>query len=219
MPGGRSVNGGRTVRRLVLAFLLATSAGTAHAQLGNGQSGSSTTTYIGQDEALEALVWFGRCYGKQYQKQALALMATVPGSNAERALVRKLFRGSSMSCMASDTTVNGVPIPYIRGVIAEGLLRAGAPLPASHKVRPLVAANVRSLSDAARCYAPSNRAGVAQLLETRPGSRQEADLVRGMIERFVDCIPATRGEEYYPTLIRFRLAEALLRLEPEAPAG
>lgn len=193
-------------------------ANSAEAQLAKGYSGSSSLTYIDHAEAMMELTLFGRCYAKKNRDEALALLATEPGSPGERQTIKKLFRRNSLACMATATNLR-MPIPYIRGVIAEGMLRFGAGIPASHALTALPAARVRNLSDAARCYTPAHKGEIGKLLATKAGSKEEHEAVSAMMGDFESCLPA-KPTALYTTLIRYRLAEALLRLNPAlAPSG
>lgn len=98
--------------------------GSASAQLAPGQSGSSTLTYIDQAEAMITAHFFGRCYAKKNRDDALAIIATAPGSREESMTLRQRFKRDNIACMTANTNLR-MPLPYVRGVIVEGLVRSG----------------------------------------------------------------------------------------------
>lgn len=184
----------------------------AHGQIASGQSGSSSLTYIDQAEAMITLTFFGRCYAKKNRNDALSLMATRPGSREEVQTFKKLFRGN-IACMASDTNLR-MPLPYVRGVIAEGLLRAGTSAPPAHVPSASVGGKANILSDAVGCYVPNHKREVQGLLATKPASKKEFEAVSAIMGDFAKCIPADRPLDLDATWVRFRLIEAMLRLQP-----
>lgn len=191
----------------------------AAAQISSGYSGTSTTSTFGSDEAWRTLRAFGYCYASRNLPGALALIATEPGSRTEADTYRRLFRGDSQ-CLGGDTELR-MSLIMVRGAIAEGLYRHGAALPANLVLPvPEPGAPIRTLSEAARCYTAAHRDRVRALVdETRPGSRQEFAALTDMAPDFFRCVPDTaRGRQFDSTQLRFRLAEALLRM-PAASAG
>lgn len=204
--------------RFVLSFLsffvlAAASVTRVSGQIAPGQSGTSSLVYIDEAEAMITLTIFGRCYAKKNRNEALSVIATQPGSREEMQTLRKLFRRSNIACMSNNTNLR-MPLPYIRGVIAEGLLRSGSAIPASHVLPALPAIKVRNLSDAAGCYVAGHEDEVRKLLMTKVGSKPEFESVSAIADDFVNCLPVDRSRPLYTTLIRFRLAEALLRVRP-----
>jgi hypothetical protein len=169
---------------------------------------------------MKQLADFGRCYGDNQRKQALLLIATRPGSREEAATFRKLFKSDSQMCLLGGTRMYSL-IESVRGAIAEGLLRSGEPLPAEYRLTAPTAAEVGGLSDVARCYAASHLEEVKRVLATKPGSRAEHEAVKGVVGGFGVCLPPGGKIRADATLVRFRLAEALLRLGVPfaAPAG
>jgi hypothetical protein len=199
---------------ILLPLVLVTGmAGTAHAQLGTGQSGSSSLEYMDRSEAMRELVSFGRCYGRNLRAQSLSLLATRPTSREEAETYRRLFRGDNLSCLTAGTTMSA-PLAYVRGAIAEGVYRSGLGVPASHLLPAPTVDQVRNLSDAARCYAAGHREQVRALLPLTPGSRQEYQAISALIDGFLACMPAGARLNGSATLLRFRLVEGLLRLRP-----
>lgn len=201
-----------------LALAVAASlAGHARAQLAPGRSGISGVVYMGAEESMKELTFFGRCYGKDQRKEALSLIATRPGSREEAETYRQLFKRDDQSCLSAGTTLSA-PLDYVRGAIAEGLLRSGAGLPVEYRLAAPALAEVRNLSDIARCYAAAHVGEAQAVLATKAGSREEYQAVSGLMDGFGACIPAGARLRADATLIRFRLAEALLRLGLPAAA-
>jgi hypothetical protein len=176
---------------------------------------------MGREEAWRTLAIFGRCYAESSEADAYALIATEPDSREERETYVRLFHRETQVCLGGGASLR-VPIGMVRGAIAEGLLRRGAPMPAN-LVQPVQApgATVRTLSGIARCYAAAHRAEVRALLETTIGSPREQEALTAMTSDLASCLPdIARGRRFDNTQFRFRLAEALLRLgAPDAPAG
>ena len=191
-------------------------AGGASAQLAPGRSGF-TTIQSSDDQALREVAGFGRCFASSRRADSLSLIATEPGSREEAEAFRRLIFVEDQICLATGSRL-GAPVIYVRGAIAEGLLRSGQPLPASHQLPIPAVSEVRTLSDLTRCYAAAHREQVRALLATRPGSRQESEAVSAMAGEFGTCMPARADLRYDATQVRYRLTEALLRLAP-APAA
>jgi hypothetical protein len=100
------------------------------------------------------------------------------------------------------------------------LYRAGGGLPAHLRLPAPAVAEVRNLSDAARCYAAGHPDQVQALLATKPGSKEEYRAVSALMDGFGACIPPGVKFQFDATVIRFRLAEAQLRLQgAAAPPG
>jgi hypothetical protein len=204
--------------RTALALAAAGFSATAQAQLAPGRSGGSTVSYFGAEQAMKELTVFGRCYARNKPDKAWSLIAERPASREEAQTFRKLFKGESEMCLIPGTTLT-MPLEYIRGVIAEGLLREQVAVPAAHRLSAPTLAEVRSLTDIARCFVAANPAKARAILETKPGSRAEYDAVSAMINDFAPCTPAGAQVRADATLIRYRLAEGLLRLAPPAAPG
>lgn len=206
---------------IVALALVAAATAPAAAQIAPGQSGqSSTMVFEDNGEFFRTLVAFGNCYAGSNAERAFALFATEPGSNDERETYRRLFARGTNSCLHGTTLLN-VTRSMVRGAIAEGLYRRRAAMP-DHLVQPPLASDapVRTLSEAARCYATTHRIEVESLVaESRAGSRREFELMSAMADDLFRCLPETaRGRSFDPTLLRYRLVEALLRM-PAAMAG
>ena len=190
------------------AAILATA---APAQLAPGRSGGPDIIYLDAEQSMKELAIFGRCFASTQRKQGLSLIATRPGSREEAEFFRKFFKDENQICLIPGTTLYSLTDSF-RGAIAEGLLRSDEPLPAELRLAAPAAAEVRSLSDAARCYAGSHRAETQAVLATKAGSRAEFEAVKAVLPGFGACLPAGGKVRATATLIRFRLAEALLRL-------
>jgi hypothetical protein len=194
-------------------------AGMTHQAIGQvapGRSGMSTETRLENVRAFRDLSRFGRCYVDRHRDRALSLIATTPGTPEEEQIFRRLIRGDQY-CLHPGTTVN-LSVIYFRGVIAEGLLRSDAGVPASHRLPAPTVAEVRSLGDVARCYASGHRVQVQNLLATEAGSPEELAAVQSLWNDFRSCLPPDARIRLNATWIRFLLAEALLRLAPDAAA-
>ena len=211
---------GTAFRAVAFAILtLVGMAGITHqalAQIATGRSGMSTEMRQDNIRAFRDLSRFGRCYANTNRNQALTLIATTPGSTEEEQVFRRLVRGDQ-HCLYGGTRVT-LSVVYFRGVIAEALLRSDEALPESYRLPAPSVAEVRSLDEVARCYASGHRSQVQTLLATEAGSAEEVAAVQSLWEDFRTCLPAEARVRLNATWIRFLLAEALLRLAPEARA-
>jgi hypothetical protein len=199
----------------IAAVALGFGAAPAPAQLAPGVSGSTSTETFGHDEAMRLLGVFGNCYARQHQADALALIATEPGSREEAETYRRLFRRGNQSCLVGDVdTEMRMPVALVRGSIAEGRYKTRTALPATLAQAAPPAGTVRTLSEAARCYAAGHRDQARDLVEnTDPGTRGELAALNRMAPDFFRCVPETaRGRGFQATQLRFRLAEALWRM-------
>jgi hypothetical protein len=175
--------------------------------------------YLNREAGMAALIEFGECYAATDTQKALRLIATEPSSRAEAATYISLFKKADLDCLG-DVSSMSVDLPMVRGAIAEGFYRRRVPMPPAMMQTAPALAQVRSLSDATRCYVATHREQVRALLETRPGSRKEYDAVNALIQDLFACVPAGARFNFSATVIRFRLAEALIRtLPPAAEAG
>ena len=197
-----------------IAILLCS--GEAVAQFGTGRSGSSSTTPLSNVRPYKELQSFGTCLARSGRKAALEVMATVPGSREEDKVLRKYVYGEHTICLFGGTEMQ-MPSLFARGAIAEGLLRTGG-VPVEYRLRAPAASAVRDLHGAARCYTSGHRGNVEKLLQTDPGSPQEVKAVAALWDEFRTCMPDFKVRLNAPW-IRFLLAEALLRLSPDAPAA
>ena len=183
----------------------------AAAQFGPGQSGASTSTPITNVQPYRELRAFGTCFARTQRRDALTLIATVPGSAEEKDAFRRLVYGERATCLFGGTRMS-MPTMFARGAIAEGLLRSGG-VPESYRLPAPSATEVRDLYGAARCYTASHRTEVDGVLQTHPGSREEVAAIAALWEGFRTCMPNFKVRLNAPW-IRFLLAEAALRLEP-----
>jgi len=210
---------------LVMAALVATGLGSspASAQISSGVSGSSSLFVIESDEEYyQTLSAFGACFAARKSAEALALIATEPGSSGEMQTYRQRIRRASVACL-SDTDMRA-PIYLVRGAIAEGLYERGVALPPEMVLSaPPPGAPMRTLAEMTRCYTANHRDQVRALIDqTRIGSREEYDLLSEMAPDFVLCVPERfREVEFSAPVVRARMAEALYRMPttPLAAAG
>ena len=203
---------------IIAALCVGLAASPAAAQLASSRSGSSTVAYMGAEEAMSELSRFGRCYAREQRNDSYSLIATRPSSREEAEVYRRLFNGD-VGCIAPGTSLS-MPLAYVRGAIAEGLHRVGNGIPENLRQTAPTLAEVRNLSDAARCYAAGHQNEVRDLLATAAGSRDEFQAVSALMPQFSACIPAGAATQFDATVIRFRLAEAQLRLgAPGASSG
>ena len=212
------LRGFASIFSVTLIFTALLGAAPAAAQLAPGQSGHSSTIYVGSDEAWRALADFGRCYATRRTSKALELVSTPAGSIEEARTYKRLFKDGD-NCL---TLVDSMSIDFlmVRGVVAEGLYRQSIPVPAALAVTKAPTINeVKTFAEVALCYTGSNRAAVQELVATtKPGSKAEDEAVDRLIPGIATCIPEkARNLKLSSPLIRFRLAEALWRLG-ERPA-
>jgi hypothetical protein len=210
----------RFLRHAALALLVmlgsAGLSGEVIAQIASGRSGMSTSDPLGNVQAFRELRAFGVCYVRANRRGALALIATVPGSNEESEIFRRLVNGEQ-DCLFGGTRMT-LPVVFMRGAIAEGLLRSGG-VPETLRLTAPAPADAHTLHDAARCYTTGHRTEVQALLETQPDSQEEIAAIRALWSDFRVCLtgPVVRLSAPW---IRYLLAEALLRLPPAgAQAG
>lgn len=192
----------------------------APAQLTSGYSGSSSLANVEGEEAYRSLRAFGNCYAQRNTPQALALIATDPASPEETETYRRIFR-REVQCLGPENAEMHATLPMVRGAIAEGLYRTRAALPQNLALyAPAPGAEIRKLSEAARCYVAGHRDQARALIEeTVPGSRREHEMLNLMVPDFFQCLPAAaRGRRFLSTQLRYSFAEALYRM-PAADAG
>ena len=189
--------------------------GEAVAQIAPGRSGTSTTSPSTNTRPFQQLQAFGTCLAQTQKKDALALIATAPGSAEEEKVLRKVVFGEHISCLFGGTTMS-MPGVFARGAVAEGLLRSGG-VPDSYRLPTPAPNEVRDLHGAARCYTSSHRGDVTNLLRSKPGGAEEVKAVAALWEEFRACMPNLKVRLNAPW-IRFLLAEALLRVGPSTTA-
>lgn len=210
----QTARGRNSPRRVLFALLAAASlAGPAAAQLPPGRSGMSSGWVASNLNALKELSIFGRCYAKALPRDILKVMATGPGTREEADTFRKLFDSEAVPCLSPGSAFH-MPLPYIRGAMVEGLLLAHVAVPANLRLSAPAAADVHNLSDAARCYADGHIAQARAVLATEVGSRAEYEAVNAVMADFATCLPSAPQIHVNATLVRYRLAEALIRLAP-----
>ncbi len=177
-----------------------------------GQSGHSTDTPLSNVKPFRELQNFGTCFARTHRRGALTLIATPPGSPEEEKAFNRMVFGDDAPCLAGGTRMS-MPIIFARGAIAEGLLRSEG-VPDTHRLASLSPGEAKDLHGVARCYTSKHRTNVEKLLQTPPGTREEVTAVAGLWPDFKTCMPGFNVRLNAPW-IRFLLAEALLRLEPD----
>ena len=204
----------RAAMVLTAAGVVVLTAASASAQIAPGQSGSSTTmVFTDNGEAFRTLNAFAACYARQNTTRALELIATEPATREEAPTYRRLFSRDNMSCLGEDTELR-MPVAMVRGRSPRACTRGGIALPPNLAQAAPAPGEVRTLSEAARCYTATHREQVRALVEqTAAGSRREFEALGEIAGDLFQCVPETaRGRRFDPTQVRFRLAEALLRL-------
>ena len=204
----------------VSALLAGTVATQGFAQVAPGYSGSSSTIVSNDSEdALRLLHAFGNCYARMSTQRAFELLGTEPGSREEAATYRRLFRGDSQNCLGEGTDLR-VPVAFVRGSIAEGLLENAIPVPAAlARAAPGPGDQIRKYSEAARCYAAGHAGEIRTLLASAPGGQRELAALRPLAGDFFRCMPSSaQDRRFNATHLRYMLAEALLRLPSSSTA-
>lgn len=208
----------RSAQLLAVAALLcvAVVSGPALAQIAPGLSGSSTVEYMNADATWRTVRSFGACFAKENPGAGLALIATEPDSRDEAQVFKKLVGGPNQACL-TDTSLR-LPVVFFRGAIAEALYKKGTPVPPALVQAAPARDTARTLSQAALCFVAAHRADAASLLiQSLPGSKKELALLQGLASGFFECLPAkARKQSFNPTQIRYRFAEALLRMPAQA---
>ena len=206
------------VMRAVFGAFVLVGAVSAGAQIAPGQSGHSTMSYFGGDEAWDTLREFGECYASTQRTNALKFVSTRPDSVEERAEYVRQFSSDGQNCLSLASELR-VPYQMVRGVVAEGLYRRGIAVPASLAVNsPPALSGVRNFMDAALCFTAGHREQVRTLLATtKLGTKAENDAVGALMPAIGACIPAAaRQVSISSPMIRVRLAEAMWRLGESA---
>jgi len=202
-----------------IALAWAALAHSASAQIPSSRSGSSSLEYLPAEDGLLAVMDFGKCYAKGKPKKAFRLLATQPSTREEAQTYVSLFRGSNESCLKELIELSS-DLPMVRGAIAEGLYKQRIPIPPELMQTVPAPADVQDLSGAARCYVAAHRLEASALIEhTRPGGRKEFDMLNRLMPDFSKCVPKGTRLSFPATVVRFRLAEALLRTAGTVPAA
>lgn len=203
---------------LLCLALPASLGGAAQAQIASSRSGQSSLQYLPAQDGLVAIMDFGKCYAKGETKKALRLLATTPSSREEIQTYVALFRASNEACLKDIIELNA-DVPMVRGAIAEGLYKQRIPIPPALMQTVPAAEEVTNLSGAARCFVGAHRVEATRLIEeTHPGGRKEFDMLNGLMANFSKCAPGTKLS-FPATVVRFRIAEALLRTAAPVPVG
>lgn len=194
-----------------LFLLAALVSAPAHAQ-DESQSVISTSRKVTNVRAYEELRVLGACVASSQRERALAVIAAEPNSAAEDAALRKSVYGTREDHCMWEGTKMSIPGVFARGVVAEGLLKAG--VPDSFRLTAPSPAEVRNLHGAARCYTNGHRAQARALLEKKMGSPEEVQAVAALWGDFQACLGPVKARLNAPW-VRLLVAEALLRLPPE----
>jgi hypothetical protein len=205
---------------LGVALIVGLGARPAPAQINSSYSGTSSLSNVEGEEAYRSLRAFGNCYAQRNMPEALALIATDPASPQETETYRRIFR-REVQCLGPENAEMHATLPMVRGAIAEGLYRNRAALPQNLSLQaPAPGAEIRKLSEAARCYVAGHRDQARALIEESvPGSRREYEMLNLMVPDFFQCLPAAaRGRRFLSTQLRYSFAEALYRM-PAPAAG
>jgi len=195
----------------------------ASAQIASGYSGTTDggqRTLAGDERTWQILRVYGACFARNHTAQAFAILAAEPNTTAETEALRQAMADPMQYCLGYTRRMRA-PRAYLRGAIAEGLLKRGTLLPADLVLAPPPpGAEFRHLNAPARCYAAAHPDRVRALLETPLGSRSEAEAANAILRGgFAQCLPErARRWPIEPTRLRYLLAEALLRMRPAAGA-
>lgn len=202
-----------TRRRTSFALALLAMPSLAAAQIGGGHSGISTEYAFSSRQAYDDLNAFGACFATRQTSDALKLLRTEPDSADEARVYKQLF-SNEQYCLG-DLSGLSVPWQYVRGSVAEGFYDRKLPVaPAFAAPTALPADKVRSVMDAALCYAGSHSAEARRLIEaTKPATTEEAAAFEAIWKDFEACLPANMpaGYRFDTLLLRYRIAEALWR--------
>lgn len=197
------------------ALALGVTAAPASAQIASGYSGWSDggVASMGNEETWQALRVFGSCYARVSTAQALQLLATEPGTQAERNAVRMAIRAPE-NCWGY---VSRVRAPYflLRGAVAEGLWKRRIEIPTNLRLAaPARGADSRNFYESARCFTAAHGDQARALLETPLGSRREREVAGAILSgTFGACVPSEVGTfTLPPVMVRYFIVEALLRL-------
>jgi hypothetical protein len=205
----------RLVAPLAVLALLASAPTVASAQTAPGRSGSSTErVIIGGRDIWDDLNEFGECFAAQQTKDAIRLVTPEAGSVEEARVYKALF--SKETACLGDLAGLTVPWQLVRGSVGEGFYKRGLPLPPNLAFsRDLTPDKVKSVMDAATCYAARHPADAQALIErTKPDSKEQAAALDAHWSDFVACLPPNvpAGFKFDTLLLRYRIAESLWRL-------
>jgi hypothetical protein len=193
--------------------LLFAAASPAVAQFGSHSGISTERTYAGRG-AYDDLNAFGQCYASKQTKDALKLLGTEAGS-VDEARVYKVLFSKDQFCLG-DLSGLGVPWKFVRGAIAEGMYARKMPVPSPMGApRSMTREQVRSVMDAAICYADRHPAAARSLVETtKPGTKEESVAIDALESDFTACLPPNIPQKVQidTILLRYRIAEAMWRL-------
>lgn len=213
----RDAFGVRTVAASLALFCMLMVNDGAKAQLAPGYSGTSSAPVEGtESDYWHLLRVMGECAAQLKYDEAVAFLATDPGSSAEAKAFHEIFGGQRNVCMRNFVSATLVRA-HLRGAVAEGLYKrlareARSPSPAAATSTIGMEQDIRTLHDFARCYVRSHEAEARTLLmETRLATREERATVVRMAPDFAECFPAGREIEINPIEIRLAIAEAMYK--------
>jgi hypothetical protein len=205
-------NGGCEMKILNLGALVGLLlSGAAVAQTPSGRAGMSTDARAANVNAYRELQILGVCFARSQRPNALAVIATAPGSREETEVLRRRFYGERDTCTLGGSEIQ-MSYFHARGAIAEGLLKTGGASPEIQRPAPATS-EIRTLVDAGLCFASTHRAQAQGLLETLPGTPEETAAVTALWQNFRTCIPGFQIR-LNAIWIRYIIAEGLLRLAP-----
>ena len=196
----------------IFAALLATPS-IASAQLGSGRSGHSTELTLTGRMAFDELNAFGECYASKQTRDAIRLVSTEAGSADEARVYKALFRKEQF-CLGNLSGLS-VPWQFVRGAVGEGFYARRVPVPPNLALpRDLPPEKVKSVMDAATCYAGRHPVNARALIETtKPATKEESAQLDRDWAKFEACLPSNmpKGFKFDTLLLRYRIAEALWR--------
>jgi len=200
---------------LVVAALLTAVPTVASAQTAPGRSGSSSErTFVGGRQIWDDLNEFGECFAAQQTKDAIKLVTPEAGSMEEARVYKALF-SKDTACLG-DLAGLSVPWQLVRGSVGEGFYKKGVPVPPNLALpRDLAPDKVKSVMDAATCYAGHHPGDARTLIEhTKPDSKEQEAALDAHWRDFVACLPSNMpaGFKFDTLLLRYRIAEALWRM-------
>ena len=205
---------------LASIIALALAAGPAAAQVPN-------IDRLTNDAAAQVMHRFALCVGMR-REAAGRVLATLPGSREESALVERLIDPMPPTCEVGGLLLEFSP-RYLRGGIAEAVWRADFADPSRpRKKSPLAVFPVPSADRAsgldeaqkgiiglvvfAECTARTDRASVAALLAARYGSSAELGAYQSLQSAMENCLPDGMELKLTPLRLRGYLAEGAYRV-------
>jgi hypothetical protein len=181
-----------------------------------------------QPYEVQFYIGFASCVATYWPRQAQALLASLPGSPAEREAIAPFANVGGYCVLRGAVRMKSA---RVRGALAEAFLRTNrAPQTPIVPVgleetfdsfsAKLLSASAGAVSDdedrssmigrwAAYCAVRKNSASVTTLLRTRQTSRQERNALNELNPVFAGCLPKDEALRVNPSYMRAYLAEAL----------